>query len=457
MSNTLSDFQNKAFIKEILESAGLHQPSINSKIKLFRKSAEKLNEAGINDQITAKGYFVPGRLEVLGKHTDYAGGSSIVAAVDRGFCLVFTEREDSKVRIFNVLDNEKVELPLNCDIETESEHWSHYPATVIKRVVRNFGNGLHGCDIAFASDLPVAAGMSSSSAMVISIFMAIATSNQLFQTNKYKNNIKNNIDLSQYMACIENGRTFNGLDGSKGVGTFGGSEDHTAILNCEADYLTQFSYCPIKNQQKMKVPEQYVFVIANSGVNAKKTGTAMDKYNKASILTQKINDLWNKKTNFNDNNLFDALNRSEGSLDRLKKYILDYKNNKYSSQNLLDRLEQFYKENFQIIPKSIEAISNDNLDKFGKLVDRSQVLTTYKLKNQVPETEYLSREARRLGAVAASAFGAGFGGSVWILVKKNTAKKFIQKLSTNYSILYPESSESANYFIANAGPAAFDL
>ena len=457
MTKTLSDFRNETIIRDLLLSAGLHNSAVESKIKLFKKSAEKLSNVDISGKTSAKGYFVPGRIEVLGKHTDYAGGSSITSAVDRGFCLVFTEREDKIVRICNVLDNEDVELPLNTEIKNKNEHWSHYTATVIKRVVRNFGNNLHGCDIAFASDLPIAAGMSSSSAMVISIFLAIAKRNHLFRTDKYEDYINNNIDLSQYMACIENGRTFKGLEGSKGVGTFGGSEDHTAILNCQSDHLTQFSYCPIKYQKKMKLPEKYTFVIISSGVHAKKTGNALAKYNQASRLAKKITDVWVKKTNFDDNNLFDILNRSETSLVKIKKYISNEENLEYNSQYLLDRLEQFYKENFQIIPKSIRAISNKNFGKFGELVDRSQSLATYKLKNQVPETEYLSRESRKLGAVAASSFGAGFGGSVWALVDRNDAEDFIQKLSRNYSILYPESSESGEYFTAKPGPGAFSL
>jgi len=57
----------------------------------------------------------------------------------------------------------------------------------------------------------------------------------------------------------------------------------------------------------------------------------------------------------------------------------------------------------------------------GGLVDRSQELTTTHLRNQVPETIFLAKAAREEGAIAASAFGAGFGGSVWALVPKEGA------------------------------------
>ena len=58
---------------------------------------------------------------------------------------------------------------------------------------------------------------------------------------------------------------------------------------------------------------------------------------------------------------------------------------------------------------------------FGDLVDRSQQLAERRLGNQVPETIELARSARELGARAASAFGAGFGGSVWALVSRADA------------------------------------
>ena len=457
MLDKLSDFENKNILKEVLIEAGMDKNAVSSKVNHFAKSAGKLKNAGIASNSYADGYFVPGRIEVLGKHTDYAGGSSIVAAVDRGFCLVFTKRDDKKVKIFNVLHNDNVEIPLSPDLETKNGHWGHYPATVIKRVVRNFGNNLTGSNIAFASDLPIAAGMSSSSAMVIAIFLALASINNLFQTQKYKDNIKDNIDLSQYLASIENGRTFNDLKGSKGVGTFGGSEDHTAILNCEADYISQFSYCPIVFHKKMKIPEDYAFVIASSGVDAEKTGTAMEKYNRASTLAQKITDLWTEETGFDDDCLFDAVVRSENTVKRIKQIISKYESNKYAPQDLLDRFIQFYVENFEIIPEASRCINKKEFEKFGNIVDKSQSLTTYKLKNQIPETEYLAREARRLGAIAASAFGAGFGGSVWTLVEKESARDFINRLKNNYSILYPRSSKKSEFFIANAGPAAFNL
>ena len=77
-----------------------------------------------------------------------------------------------------------------------------------------------------------------------------------------------------------------------------------------------------------------------------------------------------------------------------------------------------------IVPGAADALAEGDLDRFGALVDRSQAGAEAALGNQVPETIHLQRSARRLGARAASAFGAGFGGSVWALVAATGAETF---------------------------------
>ncbi len=75
-------------------------------------------------------------------------------------------------------------------------------------------------------------------------------------------------------AAIENGQTYKSLTGDGGVGTFGGSQDHTAILTSEAGHLKQYSFCPVRFERTIKLPEDCVFVIGVSGVVADKTGSA---------------------------------------------------------------------------------------------------------------------------------------------------------------------------------------
>jgi len=72
----------------------------------------------------------------------------------------------------------------------------------------------------------------------------------------------------------------------------------------------------------------------------------------------------------------------------------------------------------------------------------------------VPQTNYLQQSARRLGAVAASAFGAGFGGSVWAMTEADKAEKFRQAWLGEYSRQFPKESQRSEFFITAPGGSA---
>ena len=103
-------------------------------------------------------------------------------------------------------------------------------------------------------------------------------------------------DLAGYLSTVENGMSFGPFIGNDGVGTFGGSEDHTAIVCGESDKLVQYAFCPVRYQRSIALADQYVFAIASSGVIAKKTGAALEKYNRLSALASEIIETWRKHT-----------------------------------------------------------------------------------------------------------------------------------------------------------------
>jgi galactokinase len=107
--------------------------------------------------------------------------------------------------------------------------------------------------------LPQAAGVSSSSALIISTFLAISKANNLQDFTEYKQNINNQFELGNYLGCIENGFNFGELKGTNGVGTFGGSQDQTAIICCKSNYLSQFSFSPVKFEDEILLPENLVW------------------------------------------------------------------------------------------------------------------------------------------------------------------------------------------------------
>jgi hypothetical protein len=121
---------------------------------------------------------------------------------------------------------------------------------------------------------------------------------------------------------------------------------------------------------------------------------------------------------------------------------------------LADRFDQFCRETFEIIPAVVLALADGQVGEVGALVDRSQHEAERALGNQVPETVFLARSAREHGAVAASAFGAGFGGSVWALVESSEAADFSRRWQAAYEAGFPARAARAQFFQTLPGPAA---
>jgi galactokinase len=411
----------------------------------------------------AAAYFVPGRIEVLGKHTDYAGGRSLLAAAERGFCLVAWPREDDHIRVLDAACGEAIDFPFNPDLSPPVGHWSNYPMTVARRLARNFPGprapraAWSGADIAFASDLPPAAGMSSSSALMIAIFLALAEVNQLAAREPYRQNIASLDDLAGYLGTIENGQTFGSLEGDCGVGTFGGSEDQTAILTSKPGQLRQYVYAPVRLERILPLPPAYTFAVGVSGVVAAKTGSAREQYNRASRLAAAVADLWRRATGRNDPHLAAALASSPQAAERLRAVALAAGPGPFEPAALAARLEHFLIESEEVMPAAGDALLRGDLEAFGRLVDRSQQAAENLLGNQVPETICLARTAREQGAAAASAFGAGFGGGVWALQRTDQAEAFLTAWARAYRQEFPQHARASTFFLTAAGPAAFKL
>jgi galactokinase len=264
------------FVAARLRAAGLSTGEHTAKTEGFAQSAQALLQAGANPSAEAIAYFVPGRIEVLGKHTDYAGGRTLVAAAEKGFCGVGVARDDAQIHLIDTLGQLETQFSLCPTPRPIQGDWSNYPISAARRLMMNFPGPAGGANIAFASDLPLAAGMSSSSALIVMTFLLLADVNQLSSHPTFKKHLGNREDLAGYLGTVENGQSFGDLVGDRGVGTFGGSEDHTAILCSRPDQLRQYSYCPVRLERYVTMPVEYVLAIASCGIAAEKTGAAME-------------------------------------------------------------------------------------------------------------------------------------------------------------------------------------
>lgn len=407
-------------------------------------------------------FWVPGRIEVLGKHTDYGGGRSLLCAVDRGISALARPREPDnpdgrRVRIRDAKRGLTAEFALAADAPPTPGAWANYPITVARRIAANFGAPLRGADIVFWSDIPHAAGVSSSSALVVMCFLALGAVNDLASRPAYRAAIHGADDLAGYLGAVENGLDFGPLLGNAGVGTFGGSEDHTAILSARPGALAQYRFCPVAFERAIPLPAGVTFVVASSGVQAEKTGAALDKYNDVSRRLRVALECWNRATGRADASMGAALASSPDGRDRVLAALGDGCDEAYSPASLVERVEQFDDESNHIIPAAGDALARGDLAAFGTLVERSQAGAERALHNQIPETIALVSLARRLGAAAASAFGAGFGGSVWALVDASRGEDFRREWAREYGATFPDAVAHAEFFATRAGPPATRL
>ena len=384
---------------------------------------------------------VPGRLEVLGKHTDYAGGPVLVCAIDKAVTATAWHTGEAIVASTDA-SPETVCLRAGVDPQLPDGHWGRYLQTVVDRLSANFGP-LEGCRLAITSDLPLASGMSSSSALLSACALSLASLNCLDKTAVWRQALPDRLSLAGYLACIENGRTWGPLRGQVGVGTFGGSEDHTAMMCGVPGQLSQFEFDPLRRVTDVPMPRGFVFVVATSGVPAEKTAGARDAYNRASLGVRAILDRWNAAADQPAGSLAAAVAHDPEGV-RLKSLVAD-------DPWLSARLRQFLGER-TIVTSAVAALNAGDLDAFGELVSQSQGLAETDLGNQVPETIALAASARTLGARAASAFGAGFGGSVWALVEATSAAAFADAWLTHYLRTYPSRTDARTLIVSPSEP-----
>ena len=441
-----------------LRAAGWHDAEAARKRALFERVADGFRRlAGTSRDLHFS--WTPGRIEFLGKHTDYAGGRSLLCAVDRGFAFAASPRADDTLRVQDAGfgGGDTIQFPLHPDLEPPRGHWATYAMTLGRRIARNFAPPLRGADIAFASDLPMAAGMSSSSALTVGLFLALADATGLRERDEYRSHLATVERLAEYLGSIESGLSVPGMRGDRGVGTLSGCEDQTAILAGRADSLIRASFVPVCIDQTLPLPEGHAFIIASSGIVAEKTGAALELYNGVSRKAAAVLEVWRAATNRDDVSLARAVQSSPDAPAQLREILRRTRDARYSSKELLDRFEQFYAESEEIIPDASDALLYGDTARLGVLVDQSQAGVERLLGNQIAETIFLARSARELGAVAASAFGAGFGGSVWALIPDGNAPEFVARWRDAYLAAFPQHNEGSEFFVTSAGPAALAL
>ncbi len=455
---------SELFVRRPFESAGFAPPVAKAYRSLLREAHQSLDAAAVpSDQ--RRVWILPGRIEVLGKHVDYAGGRSLLCTVERGIVLVARVRDDRVAVLRDARRRESMSIAF--DAPTRSTlPWAVYPRTVLRRLISNFGTAVRGADIALASNLPPAAGVSSSSALTVGLALAFAELSELAALPAWRTTITDRVALAGYIGALENGADFGMLAGERGVGTMGGAQDQTAILCSEPDRLEMFRWAPVTYERSVPWLSDYAFVVGVSGVVAAKTGAAKERYNRAARTAHRLVDAWNlyggalaETPARTLREAFEAA--SQGPVTHVPSILADAArsgaDHEFTANHLVARLEQFFDETFVIVPHAAAALADGDVPQFGALVDRSQGGAERALENQIAETVHLARYARDLGAQAASAFGAGFGGSVWAMVQASEAERFASRWRDRYLRTHAAASHRALFFTTRPSAPAFEV
>jgi len=469
---------DESLVRASIDAVGFPSVVVDRYRRLQRDAHRALDENGTS-RAGRRTWIVPGRIEVLGKHVDYAGGRSLLCAVERGIVVVAAPRTDRNLVLRDARRRESLVMSLDPSPYPSSQAplpWSVYPRTVVRRLQRNFPGRLGGADIALASSLPPAAGVSSSSALIVGLTLAVAALADLHSDPRWPRVLTPRTALAGYVGALENGADFDQLSGERGVGTLGGAQDQTAILCCAPGQLDVFRWAPVQHEESVAWPEDHVFVIGVSGIVAAKTGAVRERYNRVARTAHHLVNAWNTRvgaaqapvgtgelTATRAGTLADAFRQAAGGepMNGVPPELLAAAEasatDEFSARQLLARLKQFHRETWHHVPEAASALARRDFAAFGEIVASSQRQAELALENQIPETVTLVSLAKDLGAVAASAFGAGFGGSVWAMCPAADAERFSSRWRDRYVKLFPQAAHRVQVIQSRPSAPAFEV
>jgi N-acetylgalactosamine kinase len=216
----------------------------------------------------------PGRVNLMGRHVDHQGGHCNLMAIDREILMVFRPREDSEFHLWNLDDKAFPRQSFSvkdfvgrADLiqqqaasGNKTARWGIYFQAAALRLQEKFSERqIFGLDAVVTGDIPMGAGLSSSSALVV------ACAETLVRTN--------NLPLSGEELVDECG------EGEKYVGTRGGSADHAAIRLSQPGHILQVTFFPFGIERCVAFPESLCTMVCHSGEEAHKAIGARDIFN----------------------------------------------------------------------------------------------------------------------------------------------------------------------------------
>jgi galactokinase len=400
----------------------------------------------------------PGRLNLIGEHTDYNGLPVLPFSITPRIRIVFSPTDDNCIELYseNLPDQSPVWFALEDTIPPfEGGHWGNYVKAAIQdgiEFAREQGvaaRNLRGLKGILFSDVPLNAGLSSSSALVVAVALAF------FDAQGW--------DVGPLEMAVRTARA------ERYVGTHGGGMDQTTALCGKLGHLLKIYFHPLEVSY---IPLNVCcsFVVAHSQVEARKSGEAQIHYNRrvleCRLVTEIINSLLLKPQNGDDrlNYLGDlrfrlAPNRTRTDwkhavLELLpgEDYTLEDVAALIGSRQRVDEVcapfspvlsqlppalplrkrAHYLFEEWERVERAVISIRSGDLQTLGELLYQSHEGLQHLYEVSHPRLDELVALAREFGLPGARLVGAGFGGSTLHLVPENAETDYLQFLARRF-------------------------
>jgi len=300
----------------------------------------------------------PGRVNLIGEHIDYHGLPVLPMALRRAIRVAFRPRRDRMIRAVSSGYGTR-EFEWTRDLQpVAAGDWENY----LRAAARLVAPGV-GVDAVVTSDLPAAAGLSSSSALIVAFTLCLLRAN------------RREASFDELMRVLPEGEHF--------VGTRGGGMDHAASLASKAGCASLIEFEPLAVRH-IPIPPGWAFLVAHSMQTAEKSGSAREQYN----ARRKAGERWKSRL-------------ASQSLTPVER----------------DAFAHIETE-AQRVRDAVNAMEHDDAIAFGRLLVESHASLRDQLKISTPALDRLVEAAMQSGALGARLTGGGFGGCAVILCRR---------------------------------------